>query len=280
MMYLNLMLHFAFVALAPKVRAQDVYYITLAVTECFPVAPYIKLMPQSPEINPSSPVYQPLPPTNSSDPDVPKPPGSVIYSMPPCAVCDCPTCTATSVFETTYPDFNTNGPTERPYTVTEIYVGMSSLPYFPTPTTVPYGFITTVETCTDCGAQPTTRTVVMPKTGRPLGQGMPGARESPGTQPYGTPSPTSIADLPPRKTTHAGIWPVETTFTTSTGHDSETTQAGGQGSEVWDGEAITRGPSAVSPSYIHVSAGASYWGQHLLLYGAFVSTFWVVTLFQ
>lgn len=217
MMYLNLMLHFAFViALTLKVRAQEVYYITSAFTECFWAAsasdtlspdsakqsanPTTMLVPESDEVGSSNLAYPPssLSPADSENQEGLQSPGVVAYSMPPCAVCDCQTCTTTSVFTTMLPDFGPNGPSERPYTITETYVGMSSLPYFPTPTPIPYGFTIAFETCTECGAQPITGIVVTPKTGRSWGQDIAVATGGLEIRPSDAPPPLkSAADLPP-----------------------------------------------------------------------------------
>lgn len=214
-MCFNLMLHFSFVvALALEVRAQEVYYITSEFTECFRVAsasetssldsakqsanPIITLVSGPHEVGPSNLAYPPLSPANSENPEGPQLPGVVAYSMPPCAVCDCPTCTITSVFTTLLPDFGPNGPSERPYTITETYVGMSSLPNFATPTPIPYGFTTAVETCAECGAQPIIETVVTPKAGRLWGQDMAVATGGLKIQPSDAPSsPESGAGVPP-----------------------------------------------------------------------------------
>lgn len=298
MMCHNLMLHFAFVIeLALKVRARDVYYITSAFTECFPVAsasdilpsaskqpadPTTTLMAEPPEVAPFNPIYPPSPPADSNNLDVSQPPGVVAYSMPPCAVCDCPTCTITSVFETALPDFDSNGPTERPYTITETYVGMSSLPYFPTPTPVPYGFTTAVETCTNCGAQAIIGTIVTPKTGGPRGQDIPGsAMEGPRIQPCGAPRPQSRADSPVGATTAStDVGAVETTFIVSTERTPETTQTVGLDMETWGGNTSIWGPSAASPSYVHVSAAKSSVREDLLSYIVVMSTFLVIVLFR
>lgn len=292
-----MMLHSAFViALMLKVRAQDVYYITSAFTEWFPVAstsdalfpqsaqqsanPTIMLISEPKEIDPSNTEYPPLRPAGSDSPERPQLPRVVAYSMPPCAVCNCPTCTTTSVFTTMLPDFSSNRPTARLYAVTETYVGMSSLPHFPTPTPIPYGFTTAVETCTECGAQPITGTVITPKTGTPWGKDMAEATGGLGNLIYGAPAPNSGADLPPGTpgATHGlGAQPsgspplnsdlpswittkpnyfgaVETTFFTSTEQIVETTQAVTPVLEGWDGQARTSGPSAASTSYIQISA--------------------------
>lgn len=323
MMCLNLMLQFAFaIALALRVRAQDVYYITSTFTECFTVAsasdalspgltqqpanPTVILKPEPDEVDPSNPANLPLSPVNFDNLERPQPPGVVTYSMPPCAICDCPTCTTTSVFTTMFPDFGPDGPTERHYTVTETYVGMSSLPYFPTPTPIPYGFTNAVETCTDCGAQPITGTVVKPKTGRPWRKDMAEATAGLEILPPGAPPPKSGADLPPdisEATDALGSQPsgappaksgqdlpaliittsdyagaVETTFSTRTEHIAGKTQVGGQEPEGGDDETRAWRPSAAPTAYVEVSAAESSWRKCSSSYCLVIFTFWVVVL--
>ncbi|KAH9907565.1 hypothetical protein F4778DRAFT_546075 [Xylariomycetidae sp. FL2044] len=94
------------------------------------------------------------PTKNNTPPPLPTerlPPGTITYSMPPCVSCNCPTCTLTSVYTTTYSRFCPSGLTDQAYTITETYVGMSSLPGFAEPTRVPFGFTTGVATCDYCG---------------------------------------------------------------------------------------------------------------------------------
>lgn len=269
MMRLNLMLQLASaIALALKVRAQDVHYITSAFTQCFPVATGPDILPVDLE--------QATNPTNAfvSEPNI------VTYSIPPCAVCDCPTCTTTSVFTTMLPDFS-NGPTERPYIVTETYVGMSSLPHFLTPTPIPFGFTTTVNTCTDCGAQPVTGTIVVPKTGRLWGQDVSESIDAFETHRPGALSEKSGSRLPPEATaTFSNVGFIETTLITSREGVSEITQAGDQDLGAGHGGASTSWPFAATPTYIHVNAAESSWSEYLLSYGVVMSAFWVVILLQ
>lgn len=324
MMCLNLLLHFAFViAFALQIRAQNVYYITSAFTECFPVTsasdtsspdsarpmnPIRTLTPQPAEVDPSNSLDHGLPPVDSDYLEALQPPGIVTYSMPPCAICDCPTCTTVSVFTTLLPGFGSIGPTERPYVITETYVGMSSLPYFPTPTPIPYGFTTAIETCTDCGAQPIIGTIVRPKTGRPWGQDMETATGGLGTQPSGAPPPKAGADSPPDIsgatdglgsqpsdapspksgpdlptgviTTFNHVGAIETTFSTSTERIAEKTPAGGQDSDVWDGKVRASEPAEAPTSYVQVSAAESSRRDSSLSCGVVVLAFWVLELFQ
>lgn len=290
----NLILHLTFIiALTPTVRARDVYYITSALTECFAVAPAsdslshasaqpgnpsITSVLQPPDVASSNLVYSTVPPADSRNPEESQPPEAVTYSMPPCAVCDCPNCTTTSVFTTTLPHFNSYGLTERPYIVTETYVGMSSLPYFPKPTPVPYGFTTAVETCTNCGAQPISHTIVTPKAARPCAQDISGV----GTRSGGVLSETSGAASPIETVTRsASVGNVETTLITVTEHNAETTWAGGQHSAVSGGDASTEGRlSTAPPSYVHVSAAELFERVPSLLYIVVISTICAVVLFR
>ena len=62
---------------------------------------------------------------------------------------------------------------------------MSTAPSFPTPTDVPHGFKTTIETCNSCGSALITRTLTYPVGGQPsvptAGSGQPGTPGQPGT---------------------------------------------------------------------------------------------------
>lgn len=204
------------------------------------------------------------------------------------------------------PDFGPHGLTERPYTVTETYVGMSSLLYFPTPTPIPYGFTKAVETCTDCGEQPISGTVVTPNTGRPWKPDLAEATAGLEILPSGAPPPKSGADLPPdiiEATDGLGSQPsgaapaksgqdlpalisttsdyagaVETTFSTSTEHVAGKTQIGGQEPEGGNGETRAWGPSVAPTSYVEVSAAESFWRKCSSSYCLIVFTFWVVVL--
>lgn len=87
---------------------------------------------------------------------------TVAYSMPPCSVCGCPSCTRTSVFTTKFTVFCPTGLSTLAYTVTETYVGMPTLRSFAAPTAVPYAFTVALQTCTVCGAEPITATMTFP----------------------------------------------------------------------------------------------------------------------
>src|SRR3569833_86193 len=93
-------------------------------------------------------------------------------TMPACPGCDCATCVHTSTFVTNFAVFCPHGTTNQPYTVTEVYRGMSSYPSMANPTSVPYGFTTALETCTVCGETPITATMTYPSGGVPYVSGM------------------------------------------------------------------------------------------------------------
>ncbi|KAK7981677.1 hypothetical protein PG996_009368 [Apiospora saccharicola] len=121
-------------------------------------------------------------------------PGCVSYTMPSCAACDCSTCTAISTYKTTFSALCATGLRDQPYTITETYLGMSSLPVFATPTAVPYGFTVAVETCTYCGAQPLTVTITYPSGGSPF---VPTTTEgNSGPPPVQTNLPPGVATAP------------------------------------------------------------------------------------
>lgn len=289
MMCLILVPHFSLaILLTLKVRAQHVSYITSAFTECFPVAtgtlpddsaratnPTTTLI--SEPVGPLNPLNPPLPQMDSDGPEGRRPPGFVSYSMPPCAVCDCPTCTTASVFSTMLPDLGSKGPIERLYIVTEIYVGMSSLPYFPTPTPIPYGFTKAVETCTDCAPQPVTRTIVVPKTDRPSRYDMTESTGALASCQHSVLSPESGAQSTATSSEVAAA--VGTTLITSKEGGPEITE-GGQDSGAAHGGASTRGPSTATPTGIQISAAGSSWSEWSLSYGVVISAFWGMFLFQ
>ncbi|POS81204.1 hypothetical protein DHEL01_v200415 [Diaporthe helianthi] len=182
------------------------------------------------------------------------------------------------------PDFGSNGPTERPYIVTETYVGMSSLPHFATPTPIPYGFTTAVETYTDYTPQPITRTVVVPKTtcSGPGPQDMTEPTGPLGSYRQSAVSPELGAHPPTRAATTSteAARAVGTTLITSKEGGPEMTGAGGQDSGAEHGGASTRGPSTATPTYIQISAAESSWPERFLSCGVVISAFLVVLLFQ
>ncbi|RYP44628.1 hypothetical protein DL768_008921 [Monosporascus sp. mg162] len=141
--------------------AQRASYSTTLVTTCF-------------SVDDDEPASPPPPPPRG---------GTVTYAMPPCGACGCPSCTLTSVYTATFALLCPTGLTQKPYTITETYVGMSALPTFAggKPTNVPYGFTTAVETCGACATvgagkeggdgKPLVTTVTFPSGGRPYVEG-------------------------------------------------------------------------------------------------------------
>lgn len=109
-------------------------------------------------------------------------PGAVSYRMPSCAICDCRGCTALSTFTTAFSAFCSTGFKDQTYTITETYVGMSSLPSFATPTAVPFGFKVAIETCNSCGTRPLTVTMTFPSGGSPFAPVATGNKGSPQTR--------------------------------------------------------------------------------------------------
>ncbi|KAH6659086.1 hypothetical protein BKA67DRAFT_529272 [Truncatella angustata] len=132
----------------PFGMTQKLAWVTTVVTECFDASTSSK-------------------PSVATTVSVQSPQGTYAYSMPLCLECGCPTCTFTSVFTTTLLAFYPTGTTAHPYTVTETYAGMSSLPTFATPTTIPYGFTVTQATCTICDTTPIVMTMTCPSGGVP-----------------------------------------------------------------------------------------------------------------
>ncbi|RYP41338.1 hypothetical protein DL767_001095 [Monosporascus sp. MG133] len=102
-------------------------------------------------------------------------PGEVCYQMPPCEACNCKACTLASTYMATFSVFCPTGLMPQVYTITETFVGMSSLPNFAAPTSVPHGFTTAVETCDICdggaGGKPVIATVTYPSGGVPYVNG-------------------------------------------------------------------------------------------------------------
>ncbi|KAI1494890.1 hypothetical protein F5X96DRAFT_614860 [Biscogniauxia mediterranea] len=156
---------------------QQLSHSTFAVTECFRVTSQVE-----------APSLTPAPATVTQGIS----PGAVAFDMPPCAKCDCATCTITSIYTTEYSIFCSTGIMNQQYTITKTYVGMSSLPTFATTTEIPFGFVKGVETCTHCGPTPITATMIYPATGRPymVQTPTPASATSP-------PSLTAAVEVPP-----------------------------------------------------------------------------------
>jgi hypothetical protein len=138
-------------AQAVLIAAQRLSYITTTITSCYNIG--------TPKPITTSTIAATISPQNDQ--------GTVDYSMPSCSACGCSSCTLASTFTTSFSAFCATGLTAVTYTVTETYSGMSSLPAFATPTSVPYGFTTTAETCTgSCGARAVVATVTYPRGGQ------------------------------------------------------------------------------------------------------------------
>ncbi|RGP68604.1 hypothetical protein FLONG3_8053 [Fusarium longipes] len=71
--------------------------------------------------------------------------------------------------------FAPTGIARFPYSVKEIYLGMSTMPADATPTAIPYGFTSSVETCNNCGDEPITATMTFPRGGSPYQESVPTA---------------------------------------------------------------------------------------------------------
>ncbi|KAI0602075.1 hypothetical protein F4775DRAFT_588891 [Biscogniauxia sp. FL1348] len=198
---------------------QQLSFTTLTVTECFNVT--------SQRVAPSL-TRTPVTTTQGVQP------GAVTSSMPPCDKCDCATCTITSTYTTEYSIFCPTGITKQQYTITETFVGMSSLPTFAATTDIPFGFTKGVETCTKCGPTPITATMIYPATARPfiVETTMPASATSASlakaveTPPVTTSS--SVQSVKPSNITTEGIvtpHPTNNISTFSTGHGNSMTGA-------------------------------------------------------
>ncbi|CEI69089.1 hypothetical protein FVEN_g4144 [Fusarium venenatum] len=95
--------------------------------------------------------------------------------MPECQDCDCADCAYTNTYTTTLGVFAPTGIAQLPYSVKEVYRGMSAMPADVTPTAVPYGFTSGVETCNNCGDEPITATMTYPRGGSPYQESVPTA---------------------------------------------------------------------------------------------------------
>ncbi|KAK8128503.1 hypothetical protein PG984_009611 [Apiospora sp. TS-2023a] len=165
------------------VDGQFLSYMTSMVTECV-------------DITPTETPGTADPGGKQSDNNPQSRPGCVSYTMPSCAACDCSTCTAISTYTTTFSALCPTGLRDQPYTITETYLGMSSLPVFATPTAVPYGFTVAVETCTYCGAQPLRVTITYPSGGSPFVPTTTTTEDNGGSPPVQTNLPPGVATAP------------------------------------------------------------------------------------
>ncbi|KAK8091079.1 hypothetical protein PG994_000584 [Apiospora phragmitis] len=87
------------------VDGQVLSYVTPMVTECLAITPTASARPGG----------------KPTENDPQARPGTVSYSMPICAACDCSTCTALSTYTTTFSAFCPTGLTDQTYTITETY---------------------------------------------------------------------------------------------------------------------------------------------------------------
>ncbi|RYP92651.1 hypothetical protein DL770_001233 [Monosporascus sp. CRB-9-2] len=144
-------------SLNPAAMAQLLFYTSSMATTCVPA-------------NEPTSTRQPVLVTIA-----PGSPGEVCYQMPSCETCNCKACTLASTYTATFSVFCPTGLMPQAYTITETFVGMSSLPNFAAPTSVPYGFTTAVETCNFCdggvGGKPVIATVTYPSGGVPYVNG-------------------------------------------------------------------------------------------------------------
>ncbi|KAK5626576.1 hypothetical protein RRF57_002291 [Xylaria bambusicola] len=143
---------------AHVVTAQQLAYTSFAVTECVTEATSMPDPGAAPIVN-TKPGYQET--------------ITLSYTMPPCMSCGCPGCTLVSSFTTTCLAFYTaaaSGVTTQSYAITEMYIGLSSLPSFNQPTQIPYGFTSQVHTCNAgiCGPEAITATMTYPSGGGPF----------------------------------------------------------------------------------------------------------------
>ncbi|WXC65250.1 hypothetical protein SNK03_011056 [Fusarium graminearum] len=133
--------------------AQRYTYTTRTMTECFSTI-------QS--------SFGPAVPTQGQD-------NYYTVSMPECQDCDCTDCAYTNTYTTTLDVFVPTGIAQLPYSVKEVYRGMSAMPADAEPTAVPYGFTSGVETCNNCGDEPITVTITYPRGGSPYQENVPTA---------------------------------------------------------------------------------------------------------
>ncbi|RSM15232.1 hypothetical protein CEP52_000825 [Fusarium oligoseptatum] len=121
---------------AQTVVAQRYTYTTQTMTECF---------------SSTQADFGPASPTQGPD-------KYWTVEMPECHDCNCPDCAYTHTYTTT---------------LDEIYRGMSTMPADATPTAMPYGFTSAVETCNICGDEPITATMTYPRGGSPYRENVP-----------------------------------------------------------------------------------------------------------
>ncbi|KAF7560964.1 hypothetical protein G7046_g3177 [Stylonectria norvegica] len=126
------------------VAAQRYTYATSTVTQCFSTTPAN---------------FGPPEPTQGSD-------GAYTIDVPECKDCGCTSCVFTKWVTVTYEVFVSTGVVRMPYTVKEVFHGMSTTVDSGSSTDIPYGFTSGVETCTTCGDEPVTATLTYPRGGQ------------------------------------------------------------------------------------------------------------------
>lgn len=131
--------------------AQRYTYTTRTMTECFST---------------TQESFGPATPTQGTD-------NYYTVEMPECQDCGCTDCAYTNTYTTTLDVFVPTGIAQFPYSVKEVYRGMSAMPADATPTAVPYGFTSGVETCNNCGDEPVTATMTYPRGGSPYQESVP-----------------------------------------------------------------------------------------------------------
>ncbi|KAF4982372.1 hypothetical protein FZEAL_1991 [Fusarium zealandicum] len=136
-----------------QATAQRYTYTTQTMTECFSTT----------QAN-----FGPAAPTQGAD-------KYWTVEMPECQDCHCPDCAYTHTYTTTLDVFYPSGIAKYPYSIKEVYRGMSTMPVDATPTVMPYGFTSAVETCNNCGDEPLEATMTYPRGGSPFQENVPTA---------------------------------------------------------------------------------------------------------
>ncbi|KAM0249069.1 hypothetical protein ACHAP5_003009 [Fusarium lateritium] len=136
-----------------QAAAQRYTYTTRTLTECFST---------------TQESFGPAEPTQGQD-------KYWTVEMPECQDCRCTDCAYTNTYTTSLDVFSPTGLAKFPYQVKEVYRGMSAMPADATPTVVPYGFTTGVETCNNCGDEPVTATMTYPRGASPYQEVVPTA---------------------------------------------------------------------------------------------------------
>ncbi|KAF5660392.1 hypothetical protein FHETE_8934 [Fusarium heterosporum] len=136
-----------------QAAAQRYTYTTRTMTECFST---------------TQESFGPAEPTQGQD-------RYWTVEMPECQDCRCTDCAYTNTYTTSLDVFSPTGIAKFPYQVKEIYRGMSAMPDDATPTDIPYGFTSAVETCNNCSDEPITATMTYPRGASPYQESIPTA---------------------------------------------------------------------------------------------------------